>query len=195
MACIIPATPPPPFVEDMSVPEKKGDEFRRFLFSYSQDLESLRIIFPKLTVSQRYYAAEIFYLNYNWESLLLALEFINELQLLPYQLENLFSRIIDQEDLSRRFVAHFSAEQRDRFLYFAFNTGKIEVERLMEFVGAREHVTFGGRLERDARGFVASAMAKGTLRIFASVCARSVFPEPVGPRRRMLLFATSTSSD
>ena len=35
---------------------------------------------------------------------------------------------------------------------------------------------------------VASAMAKGTLSILASVCARSVLPEPVGPSMRMLLF-------
>jgi hypothetical protein len=30
--------------------------------------------------------------------------------------------------------------------------------------------------------------------IFASVWARSVFPEPVGPRRRMFDFWSSTSS-
>ena len=35
---------------------------------------------------------------------------------------------------------------------------------------------------------VASAMAKGTFRSLASVWARSVLPEPVGPSIRMLLF-------
>lgn len=34
------------------------------------------------------------------------------------------------------------------------------VQVLMERVGAQGHVMFGGRLERDARGFAASAMAK-----------------------------------
>ena len=33
-----------------------------------------------------------------------------------------------------------------------------------------------------------SAMAKGTFSIFASVCASSVFPEPVGPIKSTLLF-------
>lgn len=35
-----------------------------------------------------------------------------------------------------------------------------QVETLMERVGARGHVTFGGRLPADAKGFPASAMAK-----------------------------------
>src|SRR5262245_17735246 len=35
-----------------------------------------------------------------------------------------------------------------------------DVRSLMRLVGARGHVTFGGRLTRDARGFIASAMAK-----------------------------------
>ncbi|GAB3979449.1 flavodoxin domain-containing protein [Actinoallomurus acanthiterrae] len=34
------------------------------------------------------------------------------------------------------------------------------VQRLAERIGARGHVTFGGRLPRDARGFPAAAMAK-----------------------------------
>jgi menaquinone-dependent protoporphyrinogen oxidase len=34
------------------------------------------------------------------------------------------------------------------------------VRRLMARVGARSHATFGGRLERDARGFIASKMAE-----------------------------------
>jgi menaquinone-dependent protoporphyrinogen oxidase len=37
-----------------------------------------------------------------------------------------------------------------------------QVEALMERVGARAHVTFGGRLAPDAKGFPASAMAKTT---------------------------------
>jgi len=36
-------------------------------------------------------------------------------------------------------------------------------------------------------------MAKGTLRNLASVWARSVFPDPVGPARSILLFSSSMS--
>jgi menaquinone-dependent protoporphyrinogen oxidase len=35
-----------------------------------------------------------------------------------------------------------------------------QVKKLADDVGARGHVTFGGRLARDAKGFPASAMAK-----------------------------------
>src|SRR5688572_1138025 len=35
-----------------------------------------------------------------------------------------------------------------------------QVAAMMARVGARGHVTFGGRLERDAKGFAARAMAK-----------------------------------
>ncbi|WP_216636397.1 flavodoxin domain-containing protein [Mycobacterium sp. IS-1496] len=35
-----------------------------------------------------------------------------------------------------------------------------QVRKLMTSIGARGHVTFGGRLERDVKGFPASAMAK-----------------------------------
>jgi hypothetical protein len=41
---------------------------------------------------------------------------------------------------------------------------------------------------------VASAIANGTLSIRASVWARSVFPQPEGPSRRMFDFWSSTSS-
>ena len=40
---------------------------------------------------------------------------------------------------------------------------------------------------------VASDDAKGTLRILASVLASKVFPQPVGPKSRILLFSISTS--
>jgi len=40
---------------------------------------------------------------------------------------------------------------------------------------------------------VASPMANGTFRIFASVCARYVFPHPVGPSITMFDFCSSTS--
>ena len=42
------------------------------------------------------------------------------------------------------------------------------------------------------QSFVASAMAKGTFSL-ASVCARKVLPQPVGPSIRILLFCISTS--
>ena len=35
-----------------------------------------------------------------------------------------------------------------------------QVAEFMETVAARDHITFGGRLEKDARGFLASSMAK-----------------------------------
>jgi menaquinone-dependent protoporphyrinogen oxidase len=46
-----------------------------------------------------------------------------------------------------------SAEQRDI-------PPTVQVAKLVALVGARGHVTFGGRLEPDAKGFPASAMAK-----------------------------------
>jgi hypothetical protein len=41
---------------------------------------------------------------------------------------------------------------------------------------------------------VASAITKGTSSIRASVCAKRVLPEPVGPISKILLFANSTPS-
>src|SRR5699024_11317293 len=41
---------------------------------------------------------------------------------------------------------------------------------------------------------VASAIANGTFKIRANVCASNVLPLPVGPIIAMLLFANSTSS-
>jgi len=71
-----------------------------------------------------------------------------------------------------RFVKRHAAELREHPTYF-FSSGPLDdsavtgtiapvkgVQALMERVGARGHVTFGGRLSRDAKGFPASAMAK-----------------------------------
>ena len=41
---------------------------------------------------------------------------------------------------------------------------------------------------------VASAIVKGTLRIFASVCASNVLPDPVEPTNIMFDLLSSTSS-
>lgn len=73
---------------------------------------------------------------------------------------------------ARRFVRRHNAELRERPVYM-FSSGPLDesatdsdvpptrqVRQLMERVEAREHVTFGGRLEHDARGFPARAMAK-----------------------------------
>ena len=73
---------------------------------------------------------------------------------------------------ARRFVKRHTAELRRRLVYF-FSSGPLDdsatggdippvkgVKALMERVGARGHVTFGGRLSPDAKGFPASAMAK-----------------------------------
>jgi menaquinone-dependent protoporphyrinogen oxidase len=73
---------------------------------------------------------------------------------------------------ARRFVRQYQGELRRIPTYF-FSSGPLDdsasrrdippvtgVKRLMDLVGARGHVTFGGRLSADARGFPASAMAK-----------------------------------
>jgi menaquinone-dependent protoporphyrinogen oxidase len=73
---------------------------------------------------------------------------------------------------ARRFVKRHTAELRRRPTYF-FSSGPLDdsaaqgeippvrgVAKLMARVGARGHVTFGGRLSPEAQGFPASAMAK-----------------------------------
>jgi menaquinone-dependent protoporphyrinogen oxidase len=73
---------------------------------------------------------------------------------------------------ARRFVRRFAGELQKRPTYF-FSSGPLDdsalrseippvqgVQGLMERTGARGHVTFGGRLTPDAKGFPASAMAK-----------------------------------
>ena len=73
---------------------------------------------------------------------------------------------------SRRFVKRHTADLRQRPTYF-FSSGPLDhaairgeippvrgVKALMERTGARGHITFGGRLLADAKGFPASAMAK-----------------------------------
>ncbi len=73
---------------------------------------------------------------------------------------------------ARHFVRRNTAGLRQRPVYF-FSSGPLDdsavtgdippvkgVAELMSRVGARGHVTFGGRLSQYARGFPASAMAK-----------------------------------
>ena len=73
---------------------------------------------------------------------------------------------------ARRFVKHHAKELRRRPTYF-FSSGPLDdsagkggippvkgVQALMDNVGAAGHMTFGGRLTPDAKGFPASAMAK-----------------------------------
>ena len=73
---------------------------------------------------------------------------------------------------ARRFVIRHTAELR-RVPTFFFSSGPLDdsapgheiapvkgVQALMDRVGARKHMTFGGRLSPEARGFVARAMAK-----------------------------------
>ena len=73
---------------------------------------------------------------------------------------------------ARRFVRRHAAGLRQLPVWF-FSSGPLDdsaargeippvkgVAALMEQVGARGHVTFGGRLPADAKGFPASAMAK-----------------------------------
>lgn len=73
---------------------------------------------------------------------------------------------------ARRFVRRHLAGLRECPVWF-FSSGPLDdsathgdippvtgVRKLMERCGARGHITFGGRLRADARGFPASAMAK-----------------------------------
>jgi len=73
---------------------------------------------------------------------------------------------------ARQFVRQHAGELRQRPTFF-FSSGPLDdsasrsvippvrqVKALMNRVGARDHVTFGGRLAPDAEGFPASAMAK-----------------------------------
>ena len=73
---------------------------------------------------------------------------------------------------ARRFVKRNTDDLRHRRVYL-FSSGPLDgsasekdippvkgVAALMERVGAREHVTFGGRLTPDAKGFPAGAMAR-----------------------------------
>ncbi len=73
---------------------------------------------------------------------------------------------------ARRFVKRHAARLRQRPVYF-FSSGPLDdsasckeippvkgVQKLMRRVDAKGHVTFGGRLSPDAKGFPASAMAK-----------------------------------
>ena len=73
---------------------------------------------------------------------------------------------------ARRFVRRHTRELKDLPVFF-FSSGPLDdsaaqqtippvrsVEKLMARVGAGGHMTFGGRMPADARGFPASAMAK-----------------------------------
>lgn len=73
---------------------------------------------------------------------------------------------------ARRLVKRHARELRDHPTYL-FSSGPLDdsatqrdippvkgVQSLMDRIGARGHVTFGGRLAPDAKGFPASAMAK-----------------------------------
>jgi menaquinone-dependent protoporphyrinogen oxidase len=72
---------------------------------------------------------------------------------------------------ARRFVKRHSGALRERPVWL-FSSGPLngsaaeeippvpQVQELLGRIGARGHVTFGGRLPADAKGFPASAMAK-----------------------------------
>jgi menaquinone-dependent protoporphyrinogen oxidase len=73
---------------------------------------------------------------------------------------------------AKQFVKRHTGELRRRPVFF-FSSGPLDdsatkkdippvkgVQALMERVGARGHITLGGRLSPDAKGFPASAMAK-----------------------------------
>lgn len=72
---------------------------------------------------------------------------------------------------ARRFVKRHTGALRERPVWL-FSSGPLDgsaieaippvpqVQELLKRIGARGHVTFGGRLPADAKGFPASAMAK-----------------------------------
>jgi menaquinone-dependent protoporphyrinogen oxidase len=72
---------------------------------------------------------------------------------------------------ARRFVKRHARALRERPVWL-FSSGPLngsaaeaippvpQVQELLERIGARGHVTFGGRLPADAKGFPASAMAR-----------------------------------
>jgi len=73
---------------------------------------------------------------------------------------------------ARRFVRRYANGLQQKPVWFVSSgpldrsarTGEIpavrQVAKLMHQVGARGHMTFGGRLAQDAKGFTAGAMAK-----------------------------------
>jgi menaquinone-dependent protoporphyrinogen oxidase len=72
---------------------------------------------------------------------------------------------------ARRFVKRHASALRERPVWL-FSSGPLngsaidailpipQVQKLLERIGARGHVTFGGRLLADAKGFPAGAMAR-----------------------------------
>lgn len=73
---------------------------------------------------------------------------------------------------ARRFVRHHAEFLRTKPVWL-FSSGPLDdsaarneippvahVRRLMELIRAQGHITFGGRLEPDAKGFIASKMAR-----------------------------------
>jgi menaquinone-dependent protoporphyrinogen oxidase len=73
---------------------------------------------------------------------------------------------------ARRFVRRHAEQLRARPVWL-FSSGPLDdsaardeippvahVQRLMELIRAQGHITFGGRLEPDAKGFIASKMAR-----------------------------------
>ena len=108
------------------------------------------------------------------------------------------------DDLARVPVWFFSSGPLDDSAERDYIPPTRQVESLMKRVGAQGHVTFGGRLEADAKGFPASAMAKEhagdwrspeQIRSWAMAVAealpdaepRPVIHEPAGTLERVLL--------
>jgi menaquinone-dependent protoporphyrinogen oxidase len=120
---------------------------------------------------------------------------------------------------ARRFVRRNAAALQQRKVWM-FSTGPLDdsashelrpvrgVAELMAKVGARGHVTFGGRLAPDAHGFIASKMARthagdwrdrDAIRTWAASIAASIgasseavpvpvpAPEPSSRRKRLLV--------
>ncbi len=101
---------------------------------------------------------------------------------------------------ARRYVRRFARALRTKPVWM-FSSGPLDdsalagipptaqVQQTMESVGARDHITFGGRLEPDAKGFLAGSMAKeqagdwrdpDQIHDWADMIADAMHREPVG---------------
>ena len=97
---------------------------------------------------------------------------------------------------ARRLVIRHAAALRERPVWF-FSSGPLDdsaaarrippdparSRQLMDHVGARGHATFGGRLAPDARGFIASRMAKKHAGDFRDAAAASRPGRATSPAR------------
>ena len=97
---------------------------------------------------------------------------------------------------ARRFVRRNAAALRMLPVYF-FSSGPLDdsalegsipptrqVQKLMEKVGARGHVTFGGRMPADAKSLTEPTAFATTLLVASAICVLASAPSPSAPLPR-----------